>query len=67
MGGLCLCVTEPFNLGCHTRYYHNYYVHKNASARTYYTQSPRYVHSTEHIFIDKETCELFSSMMVASW
>ncbi|EAU88688.2 hypothetical protein CC1G_01061 [Coprinopsis cinerea okayama7 len=50
--------------GCHTRYYPNYYVHDKATTRTYYTSPPRYIQCKEHSFVDRKTCEIFSSMMV---
>ncbi|PPQ78706.1 hypothetical protein CVT24_002284 [Panaeolus cyanescens] len=50
---------------CKTRYYPNYYVHDNASTRTYYPGLvPDFIHAKEHTFIDKQLCAMFTSMML---
>ncbi|KAJ7211529.1 hypothetical protein C8J57DRAFT_1097682, partial [Mycena rebaudengoi] len=51
---------------CHTRYYPNYFVHSNATIRTYYSDLV-FLQTSEHFYIDRELCELFSTMMVTSW
>ncbi|KAJ3506217.1 hypothetical protein NMY22_g17324 [Coprinellus aureogranulatus] len=53
--------------GCKTTYRHNYYVHEKASKRTYYVEQPRFIQSAMHTFIDRQVCEMFSSMMVHAW
>ena len=52
---------------CHTRYHHSYYLHDEESRRTYYLEKPQFVQATLHSFVDRDTCELFSSMMVSAW
>lgn len=53
--------------GCYTCYYHDYYVHDQASKVTYYLEQPQYVHGTATTFIDKESCRLFTNMMLHAW
>lgn len=53
--------------GCHTRYYHNYYVHKNATLRTYYMKETDCIQTSEHIFVQKDVLKLFNSMMRYAW
>ncbi|KAJ6448452.1 hypothetical protein C8R45DRAFT_850345 [Mycena sanguinolenta] len=52
---------------CHTRYYPNYFVHSNASRRTYYQDGMQFLQISGHFYVDVELCELFSTMMVTSW
>lgn len=56
-----------FGTDCLTRYYHNHYLHDGASKHTYYVQVPHYIQATQHTFIDRQTCEIFTSMMVNAW
>ncbi|KAF6763614.1 hypothetical protein DFP72DRAFT_1136202 [Ephemerocybe angulata] len=53
--------------GCKTRYCYSYYVHTNATVRTYYPEPRQYIQSTEHVYVDQNTCKLFTSMMLKSW
>jgi hypothetical protein len=52
---------------CHTQYYNNYYVHEKASTQMYYGEELDFLQVGDHYYIDRHTCELFSSMMVHSW
>jgi hypothetical protein len=52
---------------CHTRYHPNYFVHSEATLRTFYPGVPMFVQSSQHFYIDKDICELFSVMMATSW
>ncbi|KAH9829319.1 uncharacterized protein C8Q71DRAFT_718426 [Rhodofomes roseus] len=53
---------------CHTRYYPNYYVHAQATTRTYYhKQTPKFLQIAEHFFVEDEVCEMFASLMCVSW
>ncbi|KAJ6485282.1 hypothetical protein DFH09DRAFT_949028, partial [Mycena vulgaris] len=52
---------------CKTRYYPNYFAHEEATLRTYYPGVPCFLQSSQHFYIDKDLCELFSVMMVTSW
>ncbi|KAF6743134.1 hypothetical protein DFP72DRAFT_994087 [Ephemerocybe angulata] len=53
--------------GCNTRYHYDFYVHTNATLRTFYSEPRRYVHAAEHVYVDQEACSMFSSMMLNSW
>jgi CxC5 like cysteine cluster associated with KDZ transposases len=67
--GSCLfrLIIHP-RIDCKTRYYANYYVHEQATRRTYYTCSTfGHLQTSKHIFIATELCELFANMMVMSW
>jgi hypothetical protein len=52
---------------CRTRYHPNYYVHSDATLRTYYRDNLRYLQISGHFYVDIDLCELFSIMMVTSW
>ncbi|KAF8193747.1 hypothetical protein BJ912DRAFT_848103, partial [Pholiota molesta] len=53
---------------CNTRYYHNYYVEKKKSTRTYFDREFfDFIHVAQHVFIEARTLELFSTMMLHSW
>ncbi|KAJ7085175.1 hypothetical protein B0H15DRAFT_910539 [Mycena belliarum] len=59
--------TSRYCRNCHTRYHPNYYVHTRATLRTYYLGVPVFIQSSQHFYVDKELCELFSVMMATSW
>ncbi|KIJ91794.1 hypothetical protein K443DRAFT_126143 [Laccaria amethystina LaAM-08-1] len=60
--------TSMYCRSCNTRYYANYYVHDNASKRTYYSSLEfEFFHIAQHVFIERRTCELFSTVMVMAW
>ncbi|KAJ7167590.1 hypothetical protein C8R46DRAFT_1093498 [Mycena filopes] len=59
--------TSRYCRHCHTRYYPNYFVHSNATVRTYYQDGHRLLQIAGHFYADIELCELFSLMMVTSW
>ncbi|KAF9538119.1 hypothetical protein CPC08DRAFT_808246 [Agrocybe pediades] len=63
--------TSMFCRGCGTRYYPNYFVNSQISTRAYYRETPsnqfEYLHVAEHVFVDRRTCNLFSTMMLAAW
>jgi hypothetical protein len=53
---------------CHTTYHSNYYVHSEASARTYYDQViPEFIHISQRFFMEEAVCEMFANMMVMTW
>jgi len=54
-------------IGCNTRYYANYYVDSKESARVYYHGPFEFIHSGMHLFIEKRTLDLFTTMMLTSW
>lgn len=58
-------------LDCNTRYYPDYYVHTNATKRTYYTTgsitNTEYIQISMHYFMSRHLAELFTSMMVNAW
>ncbi|KAF8967356.1 hypothetical protein BDZ97DRAFT_1916953 [Flammula alnicola] len=54
-------------IGCNTRYYANYYVSKKDSTRTYYHGPFEFIHTATHVFIEKRTLDLFTTMMLTSW
>ncbi|KAJ7744876.1 hypothetical protein B0H16DRAFT_1889524 [Mycena metata] len=57
--------TSRYCRNCHTWYFPNYFV--QATERTYYAGVSMLIQSSQHFYIDKELCELFSVMMVTSW
>ncbi|KAJ7037282.1 hypothetical protein C8F04DRAFT_1257200 [Mycena alexandri] len=61
--------TSCYCRNCHTRYYPNYYVHAQATTRTYYLQDdiPEFIHSAEHFYTSADLCELFANMMATAW
>ncbi|KDQ52939.1 hypothetical protein JAAARDRAFT_183569 [Jaapia argillacea MUCL 33604] len=52
---------------CYTRYHPNYYVHNKATLRTYYQEPPTLIETSDHVYMSRDTCELFANMMVTSW
>ncbi|KAG6848137.1 hypothetical protein H0H93_003062 [Arthromyces matolae] len=53
---------------CLTRYYPNYFVHHNATKRTYYPRKDiHFIQLSQHFYMSDELCELFTMMMVTSW
>ncbi|EIN06762.1 hypothetical protein PUNSTDRAFT_115259 [Punctularia strigosozonata HHB-11173 SS5] len=68
-GALPGFTTSLYCRGCRTRYYPNYYVHHNATHRTYYVE-PHVITVLEigdHYYIERSLCTLFANMMVMSW
>ena len=60
--------TLTFFAACHTRYYPNYYVHTNASTRTYYAADTiDLVEVSKHVYMERELCEQTSVMMATAW
>ncbi|KAJ7190873.1 hypothetical protein GGX14DRAFT_579467 [Mycena pura] len=59
--------TSRYCRQCNTRYYSNYFVHTNATIRTYYADHNQFLQISGHFYIDCDLCELFSLMMVTSW
>lgn len=60
-------IISKTSIECNTRYHHNYYVHTNATTRTYYASPQALLQLSQHFFIDTGLCELFSTMMETSW
>ncbi|KAF7349146.1 hypothetical protein MVEN_01436900 [Mycena venus] len=60
--------TSVYCRNCHTRYYHNYYVHDRATTRTYYLQDniPEFIQSAEHFYTSANLCEPFANMMATA-
>ncbi|KAJ7106902.1 hypothetical protein C8R44DRAFT_637688, partial [Mycena epipterygia] len=52
---------------CNRRYYHNYFVHKQSSLRTYYGGVPNVIQVAQHFFIESALLELFGNGMVFGW
>ncbi|KAI0360950.1 hypothetical protein OH77DRAFT_1392352 [Trametes cingulata] len=68
LGPLPAKVVSLYCRGCKSRYYHNYYVHADASTRTYYGDVlPKFIQITQHYFIAREVCEMFATLMNISW
>ncbi|KAJ7929413.1 hypothetical protein B0H13DRAFT_2310564 [Mycena leptocephala] len=59
--------TSCYCCHCHTRYHPNYFVHSNATLRTYYPEGIKFLQISGHFYVDVDLCELFSLMMVTSW
>lgn len=59
--------SKEFYTGCNRRYYHNYYVHKQSSLRTYYGGVPHVIQVAQHFFMESPLLELFSNGMVFGW
>ncbi|KAK7689517.1 hypothetical protein QCA50_007309 [Cerrena zonata] len=55
------------NISCKTRYYHDYYVHLNATRRTYYGSSQTYLQIATHYYVARDLVDLFISMMANAW
>ncbi|KAJ6494189.1 hypothetical protein C8R45DRAFT_927415 [Mycena sanguinolenta] len=66
-GALPIYTTSLYYRGCHRRYYHNYYAHKQDSLRTYYGGVPAIVQVAQHFFIESALLELFANNMVFGW
>lgn len=70
-----VCSVSPVNrhaitflLACNTRFYPNYYVHKNATTRTYYAADTiEIVQASRHVWMERELCENVATMMVTAW
>ncbi|KAJ7323513.1 hypothetical protein DFH08DRAFT_787851 [Mycena albidolilacea] len=60
--------TSLYCRNCNTRYYPNYYVHEQATTRTYYLlpDIPEFIQSAEHFYTGADLCELFTNMMVTA-
>ncbi|KAJ6498215.1 hypothetical protein DFH09DRAFT_1336765 [Mycena vulgaris] len=61
---------RPYQIECHTRYYHNYYV-QNAkeldAERQYYSfEIPRLIHVFESSYVDLELCKYFGVQLALS-
>ncbi|KAJ7705216.1 hypothetical protein B0H16DRAFT_1346377, partial [Mycena metata] len=69
LGAVPAYSTSCYCRNCHTRYYPNYYVHAQATTRTYYLQDdiPEFIHSAEHFYASTDLCELFANMMATAW
>ncbi|TCD71044.1 hypothetical protein EIP91_000543 [Steccherinum ochraceum] len=52
---------------CHTRYYPDYYVHTNATVRSYYIKPQSSIQVAQHYYMEIRLIELFTNMMVSSW
>jgi len=63
----CRFLITPSPTGCHTRYHHNYYVHEDATLRTYYSGVPDLIQSSKKVFIERGLCERFANQMVMAW
>ncbi|KAJ7933656.1 hypothetical protein B0H13DRAFT_1592224, partial [Mycena leptocephala] len=66
-GSIPSFATSRYCRNCNTRYHSNYFVHSEATLRTFYPGVPTFVQSSQHFYIDKDLCELFSVMMATSW
>jgi hypothetical protein len=52
---------------CNTRYHPTYFVHSNASTRTYYQpDSIDFIPKSRHYVIERSLCEIFATMMMSS-
>ncbi|EPQ50066.1 hypothetical protein GLOTRDRAFT_108722 [Gloeophyllum trabeum ATCC 11539] len=67
LGPLPVYCTSLYCRQCNTRYYPNFYVHDQATTRTYYADVPDIIQSAQHVFISRELCELFITLKVVSW
>ncbi|KAJ7092220.1 hypothetical protein C8R44DRAFT_750333 [Mycena epipterygia] len=63
-GALPIYTTSLYCRSCNRWYYHNYYVHKQTSLRTYYGGVPDVVQVAQHFFIESALLELFANNMV---
>src|ERR1700735_1267050 len=54
---------------CATTYKHDYYIHSNATLRTYYPleNSPVFVQSSKHVFLEWALGEWFDNQMAFAW
>ncbi|KAJ7708089.1 hypothetical protein B0H17DRAFT_971679, partial [Mycena rosella] len=66
-GVLPVYTSSVYCRSCNRRYYHNYYVHKQSSLRTYYGGVPNVIQVAQHFFIESALLELFANGMVFGW
>ncbi|KAJ7508142.1 hypothetical protein B0H11DRAFT_1704742 [Mycena galericulata] len=66
-GALPISTTSLYCRACNRRYYHNYYVHKQSSLRTYYGGVPDVVQVAQHFFLESALLELFANNMTFGW
>nr|GAT48245.1 predicted protein [Mycena chlorophos] len=60
--------TSRYCPDCHTRYYPNYFVHSNASLRTYYpSETIKCMQISGHFYMDRDVAEMFATMQVNAW
>ncbi|KAF7290011.1 hypothetical protein HMN09_01305800 [Mycena chlorophos] len=53
---------------CHTRYYPNYFVHSEATLRTYYpSETIQFMQISGHFYLDRAVAEMFATMQVNAW
>ncbi|TFY52205.1 hypothetical protein EVJ58_g10145 [Rhodofomes roseus] len=52
---------------CRTRYHPNFFVHDEATKRTYYAEPPSYILLAQHFYIASDVCEMFVNMMTVAW
>lgn len=52
---------------CHTRYHHNYWVHKESSSRHYYSGVPRYIQASMYYYLDSALLEFFATSNTFGW
>jgi hypothetical protein len=52
---------------CNTRYHPTFYIHGDASTRTFYQpESLDIIEGGQHCLLERSLCELFATMMMAS-
>ena len=62
------CICDNLSSACNTRFYPNYYVHGNATTRTYYAADMlEVVQASRHVYMDRELCENIATMMATAW
>ncbi|KAJ7663445.1 hypothetical protein B0H17DRAFT_1144090 [Mycena rosella] len=66
-GVLPVYMSSLYCHSCNRRYYHNYYVHKQSSLRTYYGGVPNVIQGAQYFFIESALSGLFANGMVFGW
>ncbi|KAL4256186.1 hypothetical protein AB1N83_012856 [Pleurotus pulmonarius] len=66
-GSLPIYTTSLYCHGCHTRYYHNYSIHKQTLTQTYYGGVPNVIQVAQHYFMEACLLELITTGKVFGW
>jgi hypothetical protein len=60
-------LTTHHSTECNTRYHPTFYIHRDASTRTYYQpDTVEFIGAGQHLWLERSLCELFATMMMAS-
>ncbi|KAF8585031.1 hypothetical protein K439DRAFT_1344525, partial [Ramaria rubella] len=66
-GPVPVWTTSLYCRECKIRYYANYFLHANASTRTYYAMVPEVIQISQKYFMESLLVELFANLMTIAW